>query len=392
MRRFHNVEFFSRNSSYSLLPFRFISLDADSYVLTNLGGEYLLAPREKLAALIQHQLPQEDPLYVDLRSRHFLSDEHSSVAPELLAMKLRTRYERLAQFTSLHIFVVTLRCEHTCQYCQVSRQSEDKTKYDMPREVALTAVQHAFRSPSKGIKIEFQGGEPLLNFDLVKLIVCEAERRNQKEGKNLAFVIASNLALVDKPILDFCREHSIRISTSLDGPRDLHNANRARPGRNSYERTIAGIKLVREVLGRNQISALMTTTEASLGRVKEIIDEYLAQGLHSIFLRPLSPYGFAIRSKAYRAYNAQRWLNFYEAGLAYIIELNRQGEQVVEFYASTVLKKMLTSEDPGYVDLMSPAGIGIAGVVYNYDGDVYASDEGRMLAEMGDRSFWQVVG
>ena len=48
---------------------------------------------------------------------------------------------------------------------------------------------------------------------------------------------------------------------------------------------------------------------------------------------------------------------------------------------------MLTSEDPGYVDLMSPAGIGIAGVVYNYDGDVYASDEGRMLAEMGDLSF-----
>ena len=131
----------------------------------------------------------------------------------------------------------------------------------------------------------------------------------------------------------------------------------------------------------------MTTTEASLGRVREIIDEYQAQGFHSIFLRPLSPYGFAIRSKSYRAYNAQRWLKFYQEGLAYIIDLNRQGKEFVEFYASTVLKKMLTSEDPGYVDLMSPAGIGIAGVVYNYDGYVYAADEGRMLAEMGDRSF-----
>ena len=387
MRRFHSAEFFGRDASYSLLPLRFISLDADSYVLTNLAGEYLVAPREKIEALIHHQLSQEDPLYIDLRSRHFLSDEHSSVAPELLAMKLRTRYERLAQFTSLHIFVVTLRCEHSCQYCQVSRQSEDKTKYDMSPEMALKAVELAFRSPSKSIKIEFQGGEPLLNFELVKLIVREAERRNQQEGKNLAFVIASNLAVVDKSILEFCREHSVSISTSLDGPRDLHNANRARPGRNSYEKTIDGIKLVREILGENQIAALMTTTEASLGRVKEIIDEYLAQGFHSIFLRPLSPYGFAIRSKSYRAYNAQRWLEFYQAGLAYIIELNRQGRQFVEFYASTVLKKMLTSEDPGYVDLMSPAGIGIAGVVYNYDGDVYASDEGRMLAEMGDTSF-----
>lgn len=41
----------------------------------------------------------------------------------------------------------------------------------------------------------------------------------------------------------------------------------------------------------------------------------------------------------------------------------------------------------GFVDLQSPAGIGIGGVIYNYDGNVYASDEGRMLGEMGDRKF-----
>jgi radical SAM protein with 4Fe4S-binding SPASM domain len=52
-----------------------------------------------------------------------------------------------------------------------------------------------------------------------------------------------------------------------------------------------------------------------------------------------------------------------------------------------VLRKMLTNTDPGYVDLTSPAGIGIGAIVYNYDGSVYASDEGRMLAEMGDETF-----
>ena len=60
---------------------------------------------------------------------------------------------------------------------------------------------------------------------------------------------------------------------------------------------------------------------------------------------------------------------------------------MVEQYASIVLRKMLSSDDAGYVDLTSPAGIGIGALVYNYDGDVYASDEGRMLAEMGDRTF-----
>lgn len=48
---------------------------------------------------------------------------------------------------------------------------------------------------------------------------------------------------------------------------------------------------------------------------------------------------------------------------------------------------MLTSSDPGFVDLMNPAGAGIAAIVFNYDGAVYASDESRMLAEMGDHTF-----
>jgi len=48
---------------------------------------------------------------------------------------------------------------------------------------------------------------------------------------------------------------------------------------------------------------------------------------------------------------------------------------------------MLTPWATGYVDLQSPAGIGISAIVFNYDGDIYASDESRMLAEMGDKTF-----
>lgn len=388
MSQFRTIEFYkSPKSSYRLLPFRFTSLDQDRYVLTNMAGEHLITKRDKLLDLLQHTLSDEDPNYIELRSRHFLIDDDSSVAPELLAIKLRTRYSRLSEFTGLHMFVVTLRCEHSCPYCQVSRQSEDKLKYDMTPEIAAGAIDLALRSPAQNIKLEFQGGEPLLNFDLIKFVVYEAKRRNQQHGKNLAFVIATNLALVSRDILKFCGEHSVHISTSLDGPKDLHNANRPRPGGNSYEKTIEGIRLVREMLGRDQVSALMTTTEASLSRVKEIIDEYLALGFNGIFLRPLSPYGFAIKTKSYRAYNTERWLDFYKEGLEYIIGLNREGIPFVEYYASTVLKKMLSSDDPGYVDLMSPSGIGIGAVVYNYDGDVYASDESRMLAEMGVDKF-----
>jgi His-Xaa-Ser system radical SAM maturase HxsB len=249
----------------------------------------------------------------------------------------------------------------------------------------MAALNLALRSPSPQIKIEFQGGEPLLNFPLIQRIVLEAKKR--KADKDLAFVIATNLAVINPDILEFCRQHDIFISTSLDGPRDLHNTNRPRPGHDSYERAIEGIRITRKFLGTDRVSALMTTTQASLNRVTEIVDEYLLQGFNGIFLRPLSPYGFAIKTKSYARYTTDRWLDFYKSGLDYIISLNKQGIEFIEHFAATILAKMFTRTDPGYVDLMSPAGIGIGAVVYNYDGAIYASDEGRMLAEMGDQHF-----
>ena len=90
------------------------------------------------------------------------------------------------------------------------------------------------------------------------------------------------------------------MSTSLDGPADLHNKNRPRPGGNSYQLAVKGIKRAQQVLGPDRVCALMTTTEASLDRVDDVIDEYLSVGLHGIFLRPLSLYGFAIKTKAFQ--------------------------------------------------------------------------------------------
>jgi hypothetical protein len=131
----------------------------------------------------------------------------------------------------------------------------------------------------------------------------------------------------------------------------------------------------------------MTTTEASLSRVEEIVDEYVSLGLDGIFLRPLSPYGFAVKTKLFQGYDTDRWLQFYRRGLRCIIDINHAGTPFTEFYARLLLQRMLSDRPSGYVDLRSPAGAGLGALVYNYDGRVFASDEGRMLAEMGDTTF-----
>jgi len=374
-----------REGAYSLLPFKFMPLDEGRYIAVNAGGDYLLTDGRTIEELIDHKLSPSHPQFDDFEGRQFLYTQSQSTPVRLLANQYRTRMSRFSDFTALHIFVVTLRCDHSCQYCQVSRVSEDRTTFDMPVEVAEKALAHVFRSPSPTIKIEFQGGEPLLNFELIRHIVLKAEAMN--DGRDLQFVIATNLAYLTDEILAFCSEHPIYFSTSLDGPSQIHNGNRPRPGRDSYEKAIEGINRVRTALGPERISALMTSTAESIKFPELIVDEYVTQGFESIFLRHISPYGFAVKAQKRVGYETDAFLTFYKRALDHIIRINQSGKPLVEAYAALLLKRILTCYPTGYVDLQSPAGIGISAIVYNYDGKVYSADEGRMLAEMHDDTF-----
>ena len=71
-------------------------------------------------------------------------------------------------------------------------------------------------------------------------------------------------------------------------------------------------------MGPDAISALMTTTLESMDNIEAIIDEYIKNDFNGIFLRPLSPYGFAIKTKYYDKYSIENWIEFYKKGLKYI--------------------------------------------------------------------------
>lgn len=372
---------------YRLLPFRFERWNEREVLLVNDVGDSLFVSAPSFDALIEHRLRPVSPDYAALKSRLFLTDGDPTVAIELLATRYRTQKSFLSGFTELHLLVVTLRCDHSCPYCQVSRVADRDPRWDMSRETAERAIDLMFQSPSPSLKVEIQGGEPLLRFDLIRSIVDRVLDRIRTEGRRIEFVIATNLAPLDDEILAYLADRSILISTSLDGPAALHDANRPRPGRDSHALVERNLARVREALGADRVSALMTTTERSLAHPREIVDEYVRLGFDAIFLRSISPYGFAVRTGAAERYQTAQFLDFYRAALERIIDWNRRGVAIREVYAQILLSKMLTPFPTHYVDLQSPGGAGIGAVVYNYDGDVYASDEARMLAEMGDFTF-----
>ena len=369
-----------------LLPFRFARFESEE-LLVNEAGEFLFSPAGTTGKLLDGAIDCGSELYKSLKAKHFIYDDATSPLFDLLATKIRTKHNHVFGGTKLHIFVVTLRCEHSCHYCQVSRQTAAHGEYDMSAQTADRSIALMLDSPSPHVTLELQGGEPLLAFDRIQYIVPRAKEQAAKRGKNIDIVVTTNLACATDDMLRYFRDEGIKISTSLDGPAFLHNKNRPRPGNDSHERAIDGIERSRSILGYENVAALMTTTAASLDHVRAIIDEYVRLDFHSIFLRPISPYGFALKTRSKTGYEMECFLKFYKEGLSYILGLNRSGYRLAEIYAQILLTKILTPHSTGYVDLQSPAGEAWNVLVYNYDGDVFASDEARMLAEMRDWTF-----
>jgi His-Xaa-Ser system radical SAM maturase HxsB len=295
---------------------------------------------------------------------------------------------------NLHIVVVTLRCNETCVYCHASRADMTATHTDMTPETADKSVEAIFKTTSPSVTIEFQGGEPLVAFDIVKHIIEKARQVNETAGKHLEFTMVSNLSLLDDAKLEYLVKNKVQICTSIDGPEHLHDKQRKLPGLSAHQAATTAIRKVNEAyksMGLDptlyHVEALLTTTRDALPKWKEIVDTYVDLGCRALFLRPVDPFGFADRTAPRVEYPRTEYLEFYRQAVDYMIGLNKGGVEILERFAAIFLTKILGGEDPNFLDIRNPCGAAIGQVAYNYDGKVFTCDEGRMLHEMGDSTF-----
>lgn len=370
-------------SAYYLLPFRFGRIGQQELLVNELG-DFCFVPNGTVSEIVNHTLNTNGEIYKNLVTNYFISPTPIPPLADNIAVRLRTKKSFLETFTALHIFVLTIRCNQNCIYCQASSKESSDCNYDMKKQDLLAAIALMFRSPSPDITMEFQGGEPSLAIDLFRLALETTSEANKSFGKHINYVLCTNSIHLTDNVLQLCKQYNVSISTSLDGPEFLHNYNRGKE--DSYSKVIYGIEKARKYLGVDQVSALMTASEKSLNYPYEIINSYIKNGFYNIFLRPLNPYGLARENKNWDMY-FDNFVEFYKKTLHYILELNQNGIPFVEEFTAILLRKILTPFTTGFVDLQSPAGIINSVIVYNYDGYVYASDESRMLAEQGDYSF-----
>lgn len=362
----------------------------NDYLITNDFGNFEFLTKEEFQSFLSG-LNEEDPLYLNLYEKGFIKRDLSQM--DDLVKRYASRKASLLSGPSLHIIVTTLRCNYNCIYCQASAKSMKKEGLDMDKKTAKKVVDRIFQTTNKNIVIEFQGGEPMANWEVVKFIINYARKKEQESNKEVDFSLVTNLSLMTDKKMNFLIEKRVGICTSLDGPKKVHNKNRPYSEGDSYKIAVEWInkyekrrkKLKEKGVDITRINALVTISKFSLSYPKEIVDEYAKLGLRGIHLRPLSYLGYSSgAAKNKIGYSVDEFLDFWKKAVEYIVKLNNLGVIFFERQARIMLKKILTAQDPGYTDLSSPCGAIIGQVLYNYDGNLYTCDEGRMT---GDDTF-----
>lgn len=355
----------------------------DKVLITNDMGYYAFLSKEDFSLLIKDEIGDKHPIFAELTQKNFILNGHPFIVTGQAAGDYIRFKGYLRQSASLHIFVLTNRCNMHCKYCQA--QSEKSEVYGfMTKEIAKKAVDIALQSPDSMLTFEMQGGEPLLNFDVMKYLIEYTE--DNKKDKQIFYSITTNGTLINDDILNFFEKYKVSVSISLDGSQTIQRYNR--PMNNGDDSFVYIKKNVPKLKERNIFGgAVLTTTNYSISRWKEIIDTYLSFDCHEIFIRPLTPLGYANDHWKEIGYTVDEFLNFYRNAIEYILQVNRQGVIIREMHAMIFLRKMLSQVSDNYMELRSPCGATVGQVAYYYDGNIYTCDEGRMIAQMGDDSF-----
>lgn len=351
-------------------------------LITNDFGRYLWLTREEFILFTEDRYRENKELTERLEKGLFVSELSPEAFADQVAGAMADSRNYLFQGTGLHIFVVTSACNQDCIYCQAHQDAEHFRQ--MEWQNAQRALALAMQSPNSELSIEFQGGEPLTAFDLVKRMICYAEEHAGR--KKLRFSIATNLTLLTEEMFLFFREHGIGLSTSLDGPEELHDRNRPfLTGGGTYQKVTANLRRAQQA--GVPCGALMTTTRFSFPYAEAIAEEYRKNGLHMVSVRPLTPLGSAASTWTKIGYSAEEFVEFYRRVFYAILKINREGYLLREGMASIFLHKILGGYAENFMELRSPCGACVGQIAYDFDGDVYSCDEGRMLAAMGDKTF-----
>ncbi len=187
------------------------------------------------------------------------------------------------------VLLTTYGCNLDCRYCYTKEESYAGQRTLMNEETARNAIDFLMRQSgrSQTLFIAFFGGEPLLNFPLIQRSVEYAKAQAKPLGKKLELSVTTNAVLLTKDVQKFLIENNIYVVASLDGPENLHDAQRpARDGSGSHAKALANLRELLAARGPYGVFIRGTFTRHTLPQLPDAASYLLRLGFRDISLEP----------------------------------------------------------------------------------------------------------
>ena len=187
-----------------------------------------------------------------------------------LAGELKAKTSGVVKALCLHVAHV---CNLNCSYCFASQGKYHGDRALMSFEVGKRAldflVEHS--GSRKNLEVDFFGGEPLMNFQVVKDLVAYARSIESESGKHFRFTLTTNGMLVDDEVIDFANRECHNVVLSLDGRKEIHDRFRVDyAGNGSWERIVPKFRKFVEARGGKGYYMRGTFTHANPDFLKDI--------------------------------------------------------------------------------------------------------------------------
>ena len=169
-------------------------------------------------------------------------------------------------------------CNLNCEYCFASQGKYHGERALMSFETGKRALDFLVENSGsrKNLEVDFFGGEPLMNFDVVKQMVEYARSIEKEKGKNFRFTLTTNGLLIDDDVIDFANREMSNVVLSLDGRREIHDRYRVDyAGNGSWEKIVPKFQKLVEARGGKNYYMRGTFTHANpdfLNDIKVMLD------------------------------------------------------------------------------------------------------------------------
>ena len=170
-----------------------------------------------------------------------LKEQGKLFAPDTFASMAGKLKEKTAGVVKALCLHVAHTCNLNCAYCFASQGKYHGDRAIMSFEVGKQAFDYLIKNSGtrRNLEVDFFGGEPLMNFDVVKQLVAYARQIEKEHNKNFRFTLTTNGLLIDDDVIDFANKEMSNVVLSLDGRKEIHDRYRVDySGKGSWDRIV----------------------------------------------------------------------------------------------------------------------------------------------------------